>query len=128
MAALLDTHSFLWMASDESHLSALALQYLRDATNLLLLSTASQWEIAIKFGKGRLELDVPLREMLVDVPMRLSIDILPITADHLLAVASLPEHHRDPFDRLLAAQALTESVPIVSADAVLDAYGVRRIW
>ena len=103
MAALLDTHSFLWLASDESHLSAAALHYLRDAANPLLLSTASQWEIAIKFGKGRRELDVPLREMLVDVPQRLSIDILPITADHLLAVASLPEHHRDSLDRLLAA-------------------------
>ena len=128
MPALIDTHAFLWLTGDQTRLSDAALAYLRDAQNRLLLSVASAWEIAIKHGKGRLELDIPLSELLADVPSRLSVDLLPITPAHLVQVATLPEHHRDPFDRLLIAQCLVEQLPLVSADGVLDAYGIQRIW
>lgn len=128
MPALLDTHAFLWLTGDQTRLSDAASEYLRDAQNRLFLSVASAWEIAIKHGKGRLELDIPLSELLADVPSRLSIDLLPITPAHLVQVAALPEHHRDPFDRLLVAQCPVEKLPLVSADGVLDAYGIRRIW
>lgn len=76
----------------------------------------------------RLHVAFPLADLFTSVLHRFSIDCLPIRPPHLVAVASLPEHHRDPFDRLLVAQALTEGIPIVSADAAMDAYGVRRIW
>jgi PIN domain nuclease of toxin-antitoxin system len=128
MPALLDTHAFLWLASDEGRLSRNALEYVKDTSNRLFLSIASSWEIALKVGRGRLQIDVPLLELLTDVPQRLSVDVLPIQASHLIAVASLPEHHRDPFDRLLVAQSLVEGLPIVSVDGALDAYGVTRIW
>jgi PIN domain nuclease of toxin-antitoxin system len=70
----------------------------------------------------------PLEELLVDVPARLSIHLLPILPAHVVKVASLPVHHRDPFDRLLIAQCMVERIPLVSADPVVDAYGVERIW
>lgn len=128
MPALLDTHSFIWLASDETRLSQTAATFLRDVSNRLFLSIASEWEIALKHGKGRLALDLPLREFLIDVPARLSVELLPISPSHLVAVSGLPEHHRDPFDRLLVAQCLVEDLPIVSSDTLLDRYGVRRIW
>ena len=128
MPALLDTQEFLWLTGGRTRLSAAALAYLRDRENRLFLSIASAWEIAIKHGKGRLELDVPLSELLTDVPVRLAVDLLPMAPSRLVRVATLPEHHRDPFDRLLVAQCLIEQLPLVSADAVLDAYGIQRIW
>src|SRR5207244_319380 len=100
MLALIDTHTFLWLVSDDSQLTSTARSYLQDASNRLFLSVASGWEIAIKMSRGRLQLDVPLEQLLVDVPRQLSIDLLPIQPSHLLAVAALPHHHRDPFDRL----------------------------
>ncbi|HEX8522582.1 MAG TPA: type II toxin-antitoxin system VapC family toxin [Tepidisphaeraceae bacterium] len=97
MPALIDTHTFLWLVSDAGKLSELAKSHIQDTQNRLLLSMASAWEIAIKFGHGRLELDVPLEQLLIDVPRQLAIDMLPIQASHLVKVASLPQHHRDPF-------------------------------
>ncbi len=128
MPALIDTHTFLWLASDESRLSSTSQAYLQDTSNRLFLSIASGWEIAIKVSRGRLEVDVPLLQLLTVVPQQLSLDWLPIHPNHLIAVGSLSHHHRDPFDRLLIAQCITEKLPLVSADVELDAYGVTRIW
>lgn len=128
MPALIDTHTFLWMASDELRLGPTALAYVKDRNNRLLLSIASGWEIAIKVGNGRLAIGVPLQELLLNVPARLGITLLPISPAHLVTVASLPKHHNDPFDRLLVAQCLVESIPFVSADAAMDAYGIHRLW
>jgi PIN domain nuclease of toxin-antitoxin system len=128
MRLLLDTHSFLWFAENDARLSAIARSLIEDGANEVLLSLGSVWEMAIKVSQGKLQLGLPIltliqREIALD-----GIVLLPITLDHLGVVANLPMHHRDPFDRLLAAQAQVESVPIISVDAALDAYGITRLW
>lgn len=128
MPALLDSHAFLWLASDESRLSPAARAYVRDPSNELFLSAATGWELAIKINQGKLRLDAPFEALLVDVPRQLQLTWLGIEPGHLLRLATLPVHHRDPFDRLLVVQCLEEGWPIVSADAALESYGVERIW
>lgn len=128
MRALLDTHTFLWLTADEGQLSQTALAFAKDPSNELLFSLASAWEIAIKFGRGNLKLQGALDELLVDAPKKLLLRVLPIEVAHLIAVASLPPHHGDPFDRLLVAQSMVEKVPILGSDNAFDAYGVTRIW
>lgn len=94
----------------------------------LLLSIASIWEMAIKISIGKLSLPSPFDEFISDQLSRNSIELLPIQLAHLGLVSALPFHHRDPFDRLLIAQAITERYPIVSIDDKFDAYSVRRLW
>jgi PIN domain nuclease of toxin-antitoxin system len=128
MAAILDTHAFLWLVSGDPRLSAAAREYAKDPANPLWLSAASGWEIGIKFGLGRLQLDLPLSQLLTESIARLSLHWLGIKPEHVAAVASLPRHHGDPFDRMLVAQCHCERVALLSSDATLDAYGVTRIW
>jgi PIN domain nuclease of toxin-antitoxin system len=128
MRAILDTHAFLWFIIGDSRPSAAAEQLIEDVRYDLLLSAASVWEIAIKVGQGRLPLPLPIRSFLPRQLAENDITLLPIEVKHALEVAELPAHHRDPFDRMLVAQALTEQVPILSADATLDQYGVQRVW
>ena len=128
MRLLRDTHTFLWTVKNLDRLSAGARAAIADGGNEKLLSIASLWEIAIKVSLGRLELEVPLHQLLTDVVQQFTIDVLPMKPKHLVLVASLPFHHRDPFDRLLIAQCLSEGISIVSNDAAADAYGVKRIW
>jgi len=128
MRLLLDTHSFLWFAEDDPRLSATARALIEDAANEVLLSLGSVWEIAIKVSRGKLQLDQPLLT-LVQQEVRLDgMVLLAITLDHLAVVSTLPFHHRDPFDRLLVAQAQVEAVPLVSVDTALDSYGITRLW
>jgi PIN domain nuclease of toxin-antitoxin system len=101
---------------------------LEDRNHEKLLSIASVWEIAIKHGIGKLALADPPGIYLQDILRRGGIDLLPIQFDHAVHAGSLPLHNKDPFDRLLAAQCLIEGVRLVSADAILDAYGVVRMW
>jgi len=125
---LVDTHAFLWWIADDTSLSQKARDAIADPANECLLSAASAWEIAIKASLGKLALD---EEVARFVPEQLALNafgVLPVELGHALRVASLPFHHRDPFDRLLAAQALEEELPVVSADAVFRRYGVTRIW
>jgi PIN domain nuclease of toxin-antitoxin system len=128
MDTLLDTHSFLWLLGDTAKLSPAAHAHLKDPGNRLLLSYASGWEISIKFSLGKLSLKVPRSDLLTSSMSTAMVDRLPIRAAHFVAVSTLPFHHRDPFDRLITAQALTEALPIVSIDPTLDQYGVKRIW
>ena len=121
-------HTFIWLVTDPSRLSTRARTYLADPDRRLLLSIASGWEMAIKTAVGKLPLSIPLDELLLDAPARALLEWLPVRPSHLLGVAGLPHHHRDPFDRLIVAQALAEGVPVVGADPALDAYGVSRIW
>ena len=127
-AALLDSHAFVWLVTDPAALSPRTRAYLNDPDLRLLLSVASGWELAIKDGLGKLELDIPLRELIVDATAQALVEWLPIRPSHMLRVGSLKLHHRDPFDRMIVAQALVEGVPVVSVDPALDAYGVDRIW
>ena len=93
-----------------------------------VISTATIWEIAIKVGKGRLPLSLPFRPWIEKAIADLVLVILPITLDHADQQIALPFHHRDPFDRMLASQALVEGIPLIGGDAMFDAYGVQRIW
>ena len=128
MTFLLDTHAFLWFVGADPRLSRKATSTMKDEANALVLSFASVWEMAIKAGLGKLRLPQAV-ETFVPAQMQLNgIGQLAIEFRHAARVEGLPPHHADPFDRLLVAQALTEGVPIISADQVFDAYGVQRIW
>ena len=126
MPVLLDTHAFLWWCEDSSELSAGAREAISE--NDCFVSFASFWEIAIKYSLDKLRLPgVPNRYL----PEQMSLngfDQLEISFRHLMRTTRLPWKHRDPFDRLLAAQALEQELPMVSRDPVLEAYGVKRIW
>ncbi len=128
MTLLLDTHAFLWFVWDDPQLSATAKAAIEDPSNRKLVSVASCWEIAIKAGSGKLTLDAPAAVFIPRELARNAFDLLEITLVHATAVESLPQHHKDPFDRLLIAQAQIEGIPIVSVDTAFDAYGIRRIW
>jgi PIN domain nuclease of toxin-antitoxin system len=95
---------------------------------VVLLSAASYWEIAIKVSTGKLTLAEPYDVFLPREIQQNRLEMLPIEVAHAAVVATLPFHHRDPFDRLLVGQALSENIPLVSADTIFDAYGVTRIW
>jgi PIN domain nuclease of toxin-antitoxin system len=128
MRLLLDTHSFLWFISGSTNLSPTARTLIEDASNQPLLSAASLWEMAIKLSLGKLSLAQPF-EVLIPQQMRLNgIKLLGIEIEHTAAVSKLPFHHRDPFDRLLIAQAMVEQMPIVSADTAFDTYPIKRLW
>jgi PIN domain nuclease of toxin-antitoxin system len=128
MRLLLDTHAFLWFVTASPKLSAEAEGVIRASGNQLLLSVASVWETAIKQNLGRLPIPEPL-DSFIPAHLRTNrITLLPIQLRHTFAVARLPLHHRDPFDRLLVAQAISESIPVVSADGAFDAYPVQRLW
>lgn len=128
MTILLDTHAFLWFVWADPLLSALAKSTIEDPANRKLVSVASCWEISIKSGNGKLSLGSPSA---VFIPQQLALnnfELLDIKLAHATAVETLPMHHKDPFDRLLIAQAQIERISIVSVDSVLDPYGVMRIW
>jgi PIN domain nuclease of toxin-antitoxin system len=128
MRLLTDSHSLIWAVDDPSKFSPAAAKALQHPANELLLSAATIWEISIKVGLGKLTLSSPFRDWMHRAITDLDLAILPVTVEYADAQAGLPWHHRDPFDRLLIAQALTDGVPIVSADAQFDAYGVTRLW
>lgn len=128
MRAILDTHVLLWWLTDSDRLSARARELLLDPESELYWSAASSWELAIKVGIGRLILPEPPRLFVPRVLREQAIRPLAITHAHTLAVAELPPHHRDPFDRLLVAQCALEGLEAVSADSVFDRYGGHRIW
>lgn len=128
MKLLPDSHTVIWAVDNPSQLSSTASAALQDPANDLLLSAATLWEISIKVGLRKLTLSLPFRAWMNQATTDLSLALLPITVDFADAQANLPDHHRDPFDRLLIAQAITENVAIVSADSVFNTYGVTRIW
>ncbi len=124
MRLLADTHAALWLLDEDKRLSTHADELLTDATNEVLLSAAVVWEVAIKRSLGKLDAPNGFARELLDggaVP-------LPISIDHARAVRTLPWHHRDPFDRLLVAQATLEDAVIVSHDEKLRPYGVQVEW
>jgi len=128
MILLLDTHALLWFVWDDPQLSAVAKGLIEDPDNRKLVSIASCWEIAIKVSIGKLSLGEPSRTFLERELTNNNFELLPISLEHATAVETLPFHHRDPFDRLLIAQAILESVPILSADSALDPYPITRLW
>jgi PIN domain nuclease of toxin-antitoxin system len=128
MRYLLDSHAFLWFAKNDPRLSPTALSAIQNAGSELYLSVASAWEISIKVGLGKLQVNQPLDTFLPRQLHQNGIQLLPITLEHAITVSALPLHHRDPFDRLLVAQSSESSIPLISADPILDQYGIQRIW
>jgi len=125
---LLDTHTFLWFLLDDPHLSIPARDCIVDPTNDIEVSPATYWEIAIKISLGKYELPEPYDVFITREITANDFHILPIEPKHTAVLTTLPFHHRDPFDRLLIAQAMVEDIPIVSIDSVFDAYLIRRLW
>jgi len=127
MKAILDTHAFLWALAGDGRMSRHARDIFAGSAGLFL-STASIWEILIKVQAGKLNFPRPAGPYVIRKLAENRIEVLPITIDHLLAVERLPMHHRDPFDRMLIAQSLNESMPLVSGDPQFERYGVEIIW
>lgn len=128
MRLLVDTHALIWYVDQDHLLSPTAYAAIADPANELWISAATVWEIAIKVGLGRLTLSQPYRVWVEKALLDLRATILPITLEYADVQATLPLHHRDPFDRMLIAQAKVDGFSVVSADGQLDAYGVSRIW
>ncbi len=128
MNLLLDTHTFLWFIAGDSSLSQTARSAIEDVDNNRYLSAASLWEIAIKISIGKFVLDEPFAVLIPDQLAKNRIELLNISVAHTAMVTSMPFHHRDPFDRLIAAQAKIEQLTLVSVDAAFDAYDVTRLW
>ena len=128
MNALLDTHAFLWFLSDSPRLSATARTLIENPDTQPFLSVGSLWEMSIKISLGKLSIAQPFDDFISQQLNLNGIALLGITLEHTAVLTALPFHHRDPFDRLLVAQAQTENLPIVSADKAFDAYGIQRIW
>ena len=127
MRVLLDTHAFLWFVAADARLSAPARRAIIDASDALL-SIASCWEMAIKISLGKLTLATPIERFLPEQLAANRFQLLHVVIAHATRVATLPWHHRDPFDRLLAAQALDEELTVVSSDRVFREYGVKTVW
>ena len=128
MRALLDTHAFLWFIEGSARLSKSAKDHIEDQSHDLLLSIASLWKMAVKTSLGKLDVPQPFAEFMQSRLALSSIGLFEISPQHAYAVADLPFHHRDPFDRLLAVQCLSEGLTLISSDGVFEEYGVERVW
>jgi len=127
MRLLLDTHIFLWWASESSRLSPRVYALIRDSANTLLLSVVSVWEIQIKLHLNKLQLDSPLQQFIASQQQTNNITILPIRLTHVLALQVLPLFHKDPFDRMLIAQANSEGATLITVDRVFAQYPVATL-
>ena len=128
MQVLLDTQAFLWWVFADSRLSRGASRVVADEDNDCLISLASAWELAIKAASGKIKLKEPVARFIPSELRANGFSMLDIRFSHISMIEQLPPHHRDPFDRLIIAQALTEALPVVSIDSAFDSYGLERIW
>ena len=128
MKLLLDTHTLLWWRDNPAELSAVSLTALRDSSNTLFLSMVSLWELQIKVGLNKLSVSISLSEIVRQEVEVNGMELLPIALDHIYALSSLPHHHRDPFDRLLIAQAQVESATLVTKDHLIALYSIPILW
>jgi PIN domain nuclease of toxin-antitoxin system len=129
MRALLDTHTLLWAVLNPLQLSPDASAFIRDTNNVICVSAASAWEIATKVRIGKLPHAVSFERKFMEVVTQVAqYTLLPISPEVALRAGRLQGTHKDPFDRIIAAQALAEDIPVIGKDAELDAFGVRRIW
>jgi PIN domain nuclease of toxin-antitoxin system len=128
MRLLLDTHAFLWFVLNDHALSQVARELMIDPQNVLLVSPASYWEIAIKISIGKYQVPEPFESWMRRQIQVNDLEILPIDISYTAAVITLPFHHKDPFDRLLIALSKPEQIPMISADGAMDAYSVTRYW
>jgi len=127
MNILLDTHIFLWFVNDELRLSDHLKDLIEDENNVSYLSFASLWEMSIKYNLGKLNFDNSYEEFVEAEIIQSRISLIEIELEHLKINATLPFHHRDPFDRLIIAQSMAENIPIVTLDSAFDKYSVTII-
>lgn len=128
MRALLDTHALLWWLADDPSLTPAAHRFIANTKNTLVVSAASAWEIATKFRIGRLPTAASLVADFEASLLREGFEQLAISIDHAVRAGQLPGTHKDPFDRMLIAQAHSENLPLISNEELFDGYGIRRIW
>jgi len=128
MNLLLDTHAWLWFVLGDSQLSDSARNHIADPVNINFISPASYWEISIKIGLGKYTLTADYQQFMRRAIIGNGFRVLHISPRHTERVSTLPFHHRDPFDRLLIAQAIVHDMPIVTEDGDFASYGVRVIW
>jgi PIN domain nuclease of toxin-antitoxin system len=127
MKLLLDTHAFLWLDAGSDQIPARVVEVIEANENSVYLSVASLWEIQIKAASGKLQLERPLAEV-IRQQISVGFHILPVMARHVLALQELPGHHRDPFDRLLIAQAIRDDLTLISCDPQIGRYSVPTLW
>jgi len=125
---LLDTHAFIWWDSSPEKLPQTVLEHLEAPTHVILLSLVSVWEMQIKIQLRKLRLAQTLEHMVKSQSENNGISILPIGLEHILTLERLLPHHRDPFDRLLISQAMTEEATLVTRDDAFAAYGIDLLW
>jgi PIN domain nuclease of toxin-antitoxin system len=125
---LLDFHTLLWLLGDEEKVPAPVRKELAQGTNGLFVSISTVWEINIKVSNGKLTLPSPLEQSWENSLRDMGASLLQTSLPHAVKIRSLPFHHRDPFDRMLIAQCLTEDLTLVSKDEHMDAYGIQRLW
>jgi PIN domain nuclease of toxin-antitoxin system len=128
MRFLLDTHTLLWWLTEDSSLPSSARKLIANKNSDILVSAASAWEIATKVRLGKLPTAIDLAHDFVAYIERERFDTLAVSAEHGIRAGLLPGPHKDPFDRMLIAQALAENLAIVSDDVVFDGYGAKRVW
>ncbi len=128
MRLLLDTHAFLWFILDDPKLSEAAKALIANGENTVQIRPACYWGVAIKISLGKYALPEPYGTFMERELASNAFEILPIEPKHTAILTDLPFHHRDPFDRLLVAQAISEQIPLVSADPAIDVYPVSRLW
>ena len=128
MRLLLDTHAFLWWLEGNTRLPATARRAIQDGDNDVIVSAATAWEIATKHRLGKLQAATAVAEDIAGAITAEGFEELPISVDDAARAGALPGPHRDPFDRMLIAQALARNLTLVSIDSALDTYGVRRLW
>jgi PIN domain nuclease of toxin-antitoxin system len=128
MNILLDTHAYLWFIGGDGNLSQSSRDAIEDPLNLKIISVASLWEITIKHSIGKLDLHNGIQPVLTEHITSNGFDLLSIEVGHLVKLGTMPMHHRDPFDRLLIAQAMSDNLAVCSADAIFSTYDIDRIW
>ena len=128
MNYLLDTHVFLWLDAEPEKLSKRVAEIIEEKSNSLYLSLASIWEMQIKVQLGKLTLNSSLEEVITSNQADNRVQLLSITLEHILTLNELADHHRDPFDRLLIAQAKAEKLILITNDAKLGEYAIQQIW
>ena len=128
MKYLIDTHTLLWIVGNNPKLSKKAKEIYLNPKNEICLSLASIWELSIKVGLKKLDLNLPLKAFVDIHIIGNNIQILKIKLNHIYQLEKLPLHHRDPFDRLIISQAIEENIPLIGIDKVFDNYKIKRIW
>jgi len=125
---LIDTHALLWLVENDPRLGTRAREIIVNGDSPLLFSHVSVWELVVKHTTGKLKLTLPISEFIEQRITAAGIELLPIRLAHILMYDELPLHHRDPFDRLLAAQCLSDGMSILTRDELFDRYGVETVW